>query len=68
MLVSGGARRAIGALVILVFLVVYLVAVVSLSGHLARAPWWGQLLFYATAGIAWAFPLKPLFDWMARGR
>ena len=65
---SGGARRGIGALVILVFLVAYLALAATLGGHLAHGPWWAQLAFYAIAGIAWALPLRPLFVWMGRGQ
>jgi hypothetical protein len=65
---SGGARRAIGALVILVFLTFYLALAATLGGQLANAPWWAQLLFYAVAGVAWAFPLRPLFVWMGQGK
>lgn len=65
---SGGARRAIGAAMILVFLVVYVVLAATIGGHLAHAPWWAQLAFYAIAGVAWALPLRPLFVWMGKGR
>lgn len=63
---SGRARRALGALAILGFLAVYIVAVASFSGMTAAWPWWGQLLFYATAGVAWALPLRPVFVWMGK--
>ncbi|MBI1250145.1 MAG: DUF2842 domain-containing protein [Alphaproteobacteria bacterium] len=63
---SGGAKRAVGSVVILVFLAIYVVAAVSIGERLAGAPPWATLLFYAIAGTAWGLPLKPLFDWMGK--
>ena len=65
---NGGARRAIGSVVILMFLGAYLAGAATVGGMLIDQPWWAQLAFYAIAGVAWAFPLKPLFGWMGRGR
>jgi len=48
----------------LVWLAVYIVAVASLSEQVAAMPRSLQLVFYLVAGIAWVFPLRPLFRWM----
>lgn len=63
---SGGARRAIGAAVILLYLTVYVIVAVTIGSHLTDAPWFLQLPFYAIAGICWALPLRPLFSWLGR--
>jgi hypothetical protein len=61
------ARRAVGCAALLAYLAVYVVLAASLGAYLAtRLPFWGSLVFYAIAGIAWAAPLKPLIDWMKR--
>ncbi len=60
------ARRAIGSAAILAYLVGYIVLAASLGGKLAAAPWWAQALYFAAAGVLWALPLKPLFNWMGR--
>ncbi|HWA22606.1 MAG TPA: DUF2842 domain-containing protein [Caulobacterales bacterium] len=63
---SYGARRAVGAVVILAYLTAYVIVAVAVGSHLAGAPWFVQLPFYAIAGVCWALPLKPLFSWMGR--
>jgi hypothetical protein len=59
-------RKAIGSVAILVFITVYIVAVLAVSERVLDpdSPWWLQLLFFGVAGTAWALPLKPLFAWM----
>jgi hypothetical protein len=61
------ARKALGGLGILAFLVLYAVAAVTLAGHLPdnRAI---QMIYFAVAGIAWGLPLVPLIKWMEGGR
>jgi hypothetical protein len=49
--------------VILVYLLVYVVAAVTVGERL-HANAWASLAFYAVAGIIWVFPLRPLFRWM----
>jgi hypothetical protein len=47
---------------------VYAVLAATLGAYLLPIlPFWGELVFYAFAGIIWIFPLKPLFGWMNRG-
>lgn len=61
-------RKAIGCFALLAYLAVYAALAASLGALLIpRLPAWGELLYYATAGIVWIFPLKPLFGWMNRG-
>ena len=57
-------RRAIGSLILLAYLPIYVVLAATLGGWLATAPAWAGLAFFAVAGIAWIAPLYPLFVWM----
>lgn len=60
-------RKAIGCFVLLAYLAIYAILAAGLGAALApRAPAWGELLYYALAGIVWIFPLRPLFTWMNR--
>ena len=62
------ARKAFGCLGLLGYLAVYAVLAASLGVWLAPLlPTWAELIYYAIAGVAWIFPLKPLFAWMNRG-
>jgi hypothetical protein len=59
-------RKFIGLFAILGFLTAYVVAVITVGGHIPQTwPW--ELAFYGVAGIAWGFPLFPLISWMNRG-
>ncbi|HUD50247.1 DUF2842 domain-containing protein [Parvibaculum sp.] len=61
------ARKLIGTVVLLVFLVLYsfLIMTIAVSGHL---PEHGlvQFLYYLIAGTIWAFPARYLMIWMLR--
>lgn len=59
-------RKLIVMGLFLAWLAVYIVGVASLSGMVGALPRWAQLVFYMLAGIAWVFPLRPLFRWMNR--
>jgi Protein of unknown function (DUF2842) len=60
-------RKAIGALTLVGYLGLYAAAAALLGAALLPVlPPWGELLFYAAAGIVWVAPLKPLFRWMNR--
>ncbi|MEG8038789.1 DUF2842 domain-containing protein [Sphingomonas sp. LR60] len=61
-------RKPVGMLAILLLILVWCMAIASLSGTIAR--WHGvvQLLFYVVTGIVWIAPLKPLLLWMETGR
>lgn len=61
-------RKALGCFLLLAYIAIYAVLAASLGIALVPVlPVWGQLIFYAIAGIIWIFPLKPLFAWMNRG-
>lgn len=61
------ARKAMGCLVLLAYLALYVAAATTLAGALAPVlPNWAELAFYAVAGLVWVLPLKPLFSWMNR--
>ena len=59
-------RKVIAMLSVLVFIGVYVVALVSFSSTITGWPRWGQLAFYLVAGVAWVLPLKPIMSWMSR--
>lgn len=58
------ARKAVGSLFILAYLIVYIVLAVMLGERLHALPFWVPALYYCAAGFAWVFPLRPLFRWM----
>lgn len=61
-------RKAIGCAGLLSYMAIYAAAAATLGAVLLpRLPFWGELIFYAVAGIIWIFPLKPVFGWMNRG-
>ena len=60
-------RKLIGLPVVLLFLALYVAAVIWVSDKLPDH-WLIDLVFYAAAGIAWGVPLIPLFRWMNQGR
>ncbi|MBB36850.1 MAG: hypothetical protein CME88_06120 [Hirschia sp.] len=57
-------RKLFGMFILLTFLAIYILAVVSLGARIAESHWAINLVFYSIAGVAWAFPLKPLMLWM----
>ena len=61
------ARKALGGLGIIAFLILYAAAAVTLAGHLPdnRAI---QMIYFIVAGIVWGLPLVPLIKWMEGGR
>lgn len=62
------ARKALGCLVLLAYLAIYAALAAALGGYLVQIlTWWGQLIYFAAAGVLWVLPLKPLFGWMNRG-
>lgn len=61
------ARKFLGTVVLLAFLVVYaLIAGVIGATHLTDATVLAQTLFYAIAGLAWVVPAALLVRWMQR--
>ena len=61
-------RKPAGIFLILLLILVWSVAVVTLADHLAGWPWPLEALFFLVAGIAWILPLKPLVRWMQTGK
>ena len=61
------ARKAVGSLAILVFLVFYMWAMSTLGDHVPKA-WYFQLAYYLVVGTAWGMPVIPLMYWMNKGR
>jgi hypothetical protein len=60
-------RKLIGAVVLLLFLLVYAVAVASIgAGRITEASPLLQLLYFVVAGLAWVLPAGLLLRWMAR--
>jgi hypothetical protein len=55
-------RRLIACVGIVVFLILYVLAVVSLAGLIHGGPI-TALIFYALAGTLWGLPLIPLIAW-----
>ena len=61
-------RKAFGSLLLLGYLGLYVAFAATLGAFIwAHTPSWVGLTYYAVAGVAWVFPLKPLFGWMNRG-
>jgi hypothetical protein len=58
-------KKLIVALATVPFLVVYMGLVVSLRDFLPDSRLL-DFVYYIVAGIAWAFPLKPVMLWMNR--
>ena len=60
-------RKLIGAFTILLTVVVYSLAAMSLAqGRLQEADKIWQNLFYLVAGMGWILPLMPGIRWMER--
>ena len=64
---SARTRKLIGTVVLLIFLALYAwAAAVIGSGRITLAPHWAQLVYFATAGLAWVVPAALLIGWMQR--
>lgn len=59
-------RKLVGSFILIVGLTAYIVAVSTIGTQLLSHHWAVQTIFYAVAGIAWAFPLKGFLAWMNR--
>jgi len=59
-------RKLLGTLILLSGLVAYALAMVWLAVSVLPDHWAVQIIFYPLAGIAWAFPAKPLIAWMQK--
>jgi hypothetical protein len=63
-------RKAVGALAMLAFVVVYAFVAMALadSRPVSEAPTIWRTLVYMVLGLAWVLPMMPLITWMERGR
>lgn len=61
-------RKPAGIFLILALVIVWCVIVASASPLIGQLHWLLQLIVYATAGIVWILPLKPLLRWMETGK
>jgi len=59
-------RQAIGGVLMLIFLLVYVIAAVTLADRLPNNQL-VRLAFFLIVGAAWGAPLIPLIRWMNRG-
>jgi hypothetical protein len=60
-------RKAIGSVLILAFLVLYIAVAAGVGRHVPKVGLL-EFLYYFVAGTAWGVPLIPLISWMNRGR
>ena len=61
-------RTPVGVFAIIAWIVLWVVAIASLSGSVGDWPVLAQALFYLVAGLAWVVPLKPVLQWIETGR
>ena len=59
-----GAKKALGCVAIVAWLIAWIAGAVMIGERLHGLPAIAPLLFYAFAGVAWVIPLRPLFQWM----
>lgn len=60
-------KKLVGAVVLLVFVTVYALAVMMLAQPVLRnAGPFTSLIFYAVSGLLWVVPVFPLIAWMER--
>jgi hypothetical protein len=60
-------RKPVGILGLLAYLALYALAVSAFADSLSALPAPLMFIAYLAAGLAWVFPLKPLFLWMNTG-
>jgi hypothetical protein len=61
-------RIPFGVLALLLGLILYTVAVVSVSSWIGQLPVLAQALVYLVLGTAWLLPLRRFLIWMETGR
>lgn len=58
-------RSLFGTLLLIILMVLYVGAVLTLAEfYVAGTHWLVQLIFYIAAGIAWTWPAKWLLNWV----
>ena len=60
-------KKLIGAVLLLVFVTIYALLAMWLGAEVINAQHLAvQLIFYVTAGIAWAFPAFAIIKWASK--
>ena len=57
-------RRLVASIILIVILGIWVWGAATIGTMLTTAPKWMSLIFFIVAGIGWAVPLKPVFNWM----
>jgi hypothetical protein len=57
-------RKPVGAIVLVLWLVVYVAVAALVGDRIAQEHWAWKVLYFPVAGLAWILPLKPLLRWM----
>jgi hypothetical protein len=60
-------RKALGAVAIVLFMLAYIWAAVTIAARLPDDRL-VQMIYFIVAGIAWGLPLFPLITWIQRDR
>lgn len=65
---TSSTRKLIGTILLLVVIFVYFLLAIALGPAVLvpGTPWYGQLVFYAIAGMGWAIPGAVIVKWMAK--
>lgn len=58
------SRKFAGVFVLIALLVVYPMLAVWIYELLPTIPWWAQVIYFAIAGLCWAFPAGVVIKWM----
>jgi len=66
---TDSTRKLIGTVLLLIFVFIYAMIVMNIGPAIVvpGTPWYGQLAFYAVAGLLWTLPAAVLIKWMAQG-
>ena len=64
---NASTRKAIGGLLMMIFLAGYVVLVINVADHLPDQKL-VKMIYFIIAGTAWGLPLLPVISWMNRGR
>ena len=60
-------RKMIGMIAIVLLVIVYAIAAVTIASiKLAEAPWWGHLLYFVLSGLLWILPAMLIIKWMEK--
>ena len=57
-------RKPVGAIVLVLWLVVYVGVAALIGDRIAHEHWAWKVLYFPVAGLAWILPLRPLLRWM----